>query len=69
MCHAMDLQYESAKAGRAAEQELLAAIELKVEEHYANIAAGVHARGALDNFDDTYVNENAYEEATFTPSF
>jgi len=35
MCDAMDRQYAAAKVGRAAELELLAAIEVKVEEHFA----------------------------------
>jgi len=63
----MDKQYESAKAGRAAELELLAAIKVKVEEHFANISAGVTARGELDNFDNTYTNESAYEAKEFVP--
>jgi len=35
MCAAMDAQYENAKVGRAAELDLLGAINVKVEEHFA----------------------------------
>jgi len=65
MCHAMDVQYANQKAARAAELELLAAIQVKVEEHYANIASDVHARGALDNFDNTYTNASEYDHQEF----
>ena len=68
MCHAMDVQYESAKAGRKAELELLAAITLKVEEHFAKFSAGVVERGELDNFDNTYDNASAYDHQSFSPA-
>merc|ERR1712141_139716 len=68
MCHAMDVQYESAKAGRKAELELLAAITVKVEEHFAKFSEGVVARGELDNFDNTYENASAYDHQSFSPA-
>jgi len=69
MCHMMDQQYESAKAGRAAELELLAAIKVKVDEHFAKFSEGVVERGKLDNFDNTYTNESEYVKPEFTPKF
>jgi hypothetical protein len=68
MCAAMDKQYEAAKVGRAFELELLAAIKVKVEEHFANLSGGVVSRGELDDFDSTYENASAYEEKSFTPA-
>merc|ERR1712216_882390 len=69
MCHAMDVQYASAKAGRSAELELLAAITVKVEEHFANITGTARTRGELDNFDSTYSNASAYDEQEFVPAY
>jgi len=65
----MDVQYAAAKEGRAAELELLAAIKVKVEEHFAQLADGVVERGKLDNFDNTYTNASEYEEKEFVPKF
>jgi len=67
MCAAMDKQYEAAKVGRSRELELLAAIKVKVDEHFAQLASGVVARGELDNFDDTYTNDSAYNKGVFVP--
>merc|ERR1712157_517088 len=67
MCAAMDKQYVAAKAGRKAELELLAAIKVKVEEHFAKFSAGVVERGELDNFDNTYTNESEYVKPEFVP--
>jgi len=65
MCASMDKQYAAAKVGRSAELELLAAIKVKVEEHFAEISHGVTSRGEMDNFDDTYDNASAYDNAKF----
>lgn len=65
MCNSMDVQYAAAKAGRNAELELLAAIVVKVEEHFADISKGATARGELDNFDSTYDNASAYDDKKF----
>jgi len=66
MCAAMDKQYAAAKEGRAAELELLAAISVKVEEHFAKISAGATARGEMDEFTE-YENASEYNEGVFTP--
>jgi len=68
MCAAMDRQYDSAKVGRSAELELLAAIKVKVEEHFSKLTSGVTARGEMDNFDDTYDNASDYNKGVFTPT-
>jgi len=69
MCAAMDKQYEAAKTGRSRELELLAAIKLKVDEHFSQLSAGVVAKGELDNFDDTYSNVSEYNKGVFVPTF
>ena len=45
MCTSMDNQYDAAKLGRRNELDLLAAIKIKVEEHFAKLSGGVVERG------------------------
>ena len=69
----MDKQYDSAKEGRMNELNLISAISMKVEEHYAKLAGkdSVQASGQLDNFDNTYDNEYDYvgSSANDTPDY